>query len=416
MNILQSPWPNPALSALEQAQLPLTLKSTSGTFTIDAQSNVRMYVCGITPYDATHLGHAATYLTFDLINRYSRLSGSSVHFVENITDIDEPLLERAERDGTDWISLAQKETDLFSRDMEALRVLSPEWFVPATQAMDLVDSAISKMQEGGFVYLVDNDLYFRTSLFLSELPISEAEAITIFRERGGDPDREGKEHPLDSLLWLANKNGEPGWDSSHGFGRPGWHIECAVISLRYLLGENYLSGDSSQTSLIDIQGGGSDLIFPHHFMSAIQVKAMTGQQFARGYVHTGMVGLDGEKMSKSKGNLVFVSKLLQEGIDPVVIRFALLQTHYSEDRMWSDANLESATQVVERFRSALSRNEVAPTTELSHQILAALAQNLDTPRVMQLLQDWVEATEEGQVGGSTGELARLLDSALGLAF
>ena len=416
MNILQSPWPNPALSALEQVQLPLTLKSTSGTFTVDPQSNVRMYVCGITPYDATHLGHAATYLTFDLINRYSRLSGSSVHFVENITDIDEPLLERAERDGTDWISLAQKETDLFSRDMEALRVLSPEWFVPATQAMDLVDSAISKMQEGGFVYLVDNDLYFRTSLFLSELPISEAEAITIFRERGGDPDREGKEHPLDSLLWLANKNGEPGWDSSHGFGRPGWHIECAVISLRYLLGENYLSGDSSQTSLIDIQGGGSDLIFPHHFMSAIQVKAMTGQQFARGYVHTGMVGLDGEKMSKSKGNLIFVSKLLQEGIDPVVIRFALLQSHYSEDRMWSDANLESATQVVERFRSALSRNEVAPTTELSHQILAALAQNLDTPRVMQLLQDWVEATEEGQVGGSTGELARLLDSALGLAF
>ena len=416
MNILQSPWPNPALSALEQVQLPLTLKSTSGTFTIDPQSNVRMYVCGITPYDATHLGHAATYLTFDLINRYSRLSGSSVHFVENITDIDEPLLERAERDGTDWISLAQKETDLFSRDMEALRVLSPEWFVPATQAMDLVDSAISKMQEGGFVYLVGNDLYFRTSLFLSELPISEAEAITIFRERGGDPDREGKEHPLDSLLWLANKNGEPGWDSSHGFGRPGWHIECAVISLRYLLGENYLSGDSSQTSLIDIQGGGSDLIFPHHFMSAIQVKAMTGQQFARGYVHTGMVGLDGEKMSKSKGNLIFVSKLLQEGIDPVVIRFALLQSHYSEDRMWSDANLESATQVVERFRSALSRNEVAPTTELSHQILAALAQNLDTPRVMQLLQDWVEATEEGQVGGSTGELARLLDSALGLAF
>lgn len=416
MNILQSPWPNPALSALEQAQLPLTLKSTSGTFTIDPQSNVRMYVCGITPYDATHLGHAATYLTFDLINRYSRLSGSSVHFVENITDIDEPLLERAERDGTDWISLAQKETDLFSRDMEALRVLSPEWFVPATQAMDLVDSAISKMQEGGFVYLVDNDLYFRTSLFLSELPISEAEAITIFRERGGDPDREGKEHPLDSLLWLANKNGEPGWDSSHGFGRPGWHIECAVISLRYLLGENYLSGDSSQTSLIDIQGGGSDLIFPHHFMSAIQVKAMTGQQFARGYVHTGMVGLDGEKMSKSKGNLVFVSKLLHEGIDPVVIRFALLQSHYSEDRMWSEANLESATQVVERFRSALSRNEVAPTSELSHQILAALAQNLDTPRVMQLLQDWVEATEEGQVGGSTGELARLLDSALGLAF
>ncbi len=416
MNILQNPWPNPALSTLEQAKAPLTLQSSSGRFTIDPDTNVRMYVCGITPYDATHLGHAATYLTFDLINRYSRLIGSSLHFVENITDIDEPLLERAARDGTDWESLAQKETDLFSRDMEALRVLSPEWFVPATQTMNLVDDAITKMQQGGFVYSVDNDLYFRTSNFLSELPISELEAIAIFRERGGDPDRDGKEHPLDSLLWLANKKGEPGWNSSHGFGRPGWHIECAVISLRYLLGESYLSGDSSRSALIDIQGGGSDLIFPHHFMSAIQVKAMTGQQFARGYVHTGMVGLDGEKMSKSKGNLVFVSKLLAEGIDPVVIRFALLQSHYSEDRMWSNETLESAQREVERIRSALSRNEVAPTAKLGAEIISALSQNLDTPRIMDLLQQWVKATEDGEIGGSTGELSRLLDSALGLAF
>ena len=416
MNILQNPWPNPALSTLEQAKAPLTLQSSSGRFTIDPDTNVRMYVCGITPYDATHLGHAATYLTFDLINRYSRLIGSSLHFVENITDIDEPLLERAARDGTDWESLAQKETDLFSRDMEALRVLSPEWFVPATQTMNLVDDAITKMQQGGFVYSVDNDLYFRTSNFLSELPISELEAIAIFRERGGDPDRDGKEHPLDSLLWLANKKGEPGWNSSHGFGRPGWHIECAVISLRYLLGESYLSGDSSRSALIDIQGGGSDLIFPHHFMSAIQVKAMTGQQFARGYVHTGMVGLDGEKMSKSKGNLVFVSKLLAEGIDPVVIRFALLQSHYSEDRMWSNETLESAQREVERIRSALSRNEVAPTAELGAEIISSLSQNLNTPRIMDLLQQWVKATEDGEIGGSAGELSRLLDSALGLAF
>ena len=416
MNILQNPWPNPALSTLEQAQAPLTLESSSGRFTIDPHTDVRMYVCGITPYDATHLGHAATYLTFDLINRFSRLIGSSLHFVENITDIDEPLLERAARDGTDWESLAQKETDLFSRDMEALRVLSPEWFVPATRTMNLVDDAITKMQQGGFVYLVENDLYFRTSHFLSELPISELEAIAIFRERGGDPDREGKEHPLDSLLWLANREGEPGWNSSHGFGRPGWHIECAVISLRYLLGESYLSGDSTRSALIDIQGGGSDLIFPHHFMSAVQVKSMTGQQFSRGYVHTGMVGLDGEKMSKSKGNLVFVSKLLEEGIDPVVIRFALLQSHYSEDRMWSNEILEGAEREVERIRSALSRNEVAPTTQVGAEIISALSQNLDTPRVMALLQQWLKATEDGEVGGSTGELSRLLDSALGLAF
>jgi len=375
-----------------------------------------MYVCGITPYDATHLGHAATYLTFDLINRYSQLLGNDVNFVENITDIDEPLLERASRDGTDWITLAQKETDLFARDMEALRVLSPNWFVPATQTMDLVDQAISAMTANGYTYTVENDIYFKTSSFLNELPISTEEAIEIFRERGGDPDRLGKEHPLDSVLWLANKNGEPGWESSHGFGRPGWHIECAVISLRYLLGANFLQGDSSRSALIDIQGGGSDLIFPHHFMSAIQVKAITGQQFSRGYVHTGMVGLDGEKMSKSKGNLVFVSKLLSEGVDPVVIRFALLQSHYSSDRMWDSEVLQMATQRVSEIRSALARTEVAPTGELCLKISEAIADNLNTPLAIKLIADWVVDTENGATGGSSGELSRLLDSVLGLAF
>ncbi len=375
-----------------------------------------MYVCGITPYDATHLGHAATYLTFDLINRYTRLSGGSMHFVENITDIDEPLLVRAERDGSDWQSLAQKETDLFAADMAALRILAPEWFVPATQVMDLVDQAISAMEQNGFVYTLEGDFYFRTKELLADLPYPEAECLRIFGERGGDPERSGKEHPLDPVLWIANKEGEPGWQSSHGFGRPGWHIECAVISLRYLLGEDFLTGDSTRSSLIDIQGGGSDLIFPHHFMSAIQVKAITGAQFARAYVHSGMIGLDGEKMSKSKGNLVFVSKLLEEGVDPVIIRFALLRDHYASDRMWSQEILISATSDVARIRMALSRNEVAPTAAVVAEIITALSENLDTPKAMAAIFTWVDATESGLVGGSTGELARALDSALGLAF
>lgn len=375
-----------------------------------------MYVCGITPYDATHLGHAATYLTFDLINRYTRLSGGSMHFVENITDIDEPLLVRAERDGSDWQSLAQKETDLFAADMAALRILAPEWFVPATQVMDLVDQAISAMEQNGFVYTLEGDFYFRTKELLADLPYPEAECLRIFGERGGDPERSGKEHPLDPVLWIANKEGEPGWQSSHGFGRPGWHIECAVISLRYLLGEDFLTGDSTRSSLIDIQGGGSDLIFPHHFMSAIQVKAITGAQFARAYVHSGMIGLEGEKMSKSKGNLVFVSKLLEEGVDPVIIRFALLRDHYASDRMWSQEILISATSDVARIRMALSRNEVAPTAAVVTEIITALSENLDTPKAMAAIFTWVDATESGLVGGSTGELARALDSALGLAF
>ena len=416
MEILNNPWPSPTLAGMDRSIPFLRLHSTSGPLEIAPGSEQRMYVCGITPYDATHLGHAATYLTFDLINRFTRLSGGVMEFVENITDIDEPLLVRAERNGTDWESLAQKETDLFAADMAALRILAPEWFVPATQAMDLVDDAITAMQNNGYVYALGDDLYFRTKDFLSDLPYSEAECLKIFGERGGDPERPGKEHPLDPVLWIGNKEGEPGWNSSHGFGRPGWHIECAVISLRYLLGEDFFKGDSQRTSLIDIQGGGSDLIFPHHYMSAIQVKAITGQQFARGYVHTGMIGLDGEKMSKSKGNLVFVSTLLNNGVDPVVIRFALLRDHYATERMWSQELLVAAQKDVERIRLALSRNEVAPTHEVVSQIITALSDNLDTPRAITALFDWASATESGLVGGSAGELARALDSALGLAF
>jgi len=375
-----------------------------------------MYVCGITPYDATHLGHAATYLTFDLINRYVLLGGGRVDFVENITDIDEPLLERALRDDVDWKTLAQKETDLFASDMTALRILAPGWFVPATQTMDLVDQVITVMQERGYVYELEGDLYFRTVSFLGELPFAEEECLTIFSQRGGDPDRPGKENPFDPVLWIAHRGEEPGWQSSHGFGRPGWHIECAAISLRYLVGESFLKGDPTREALIDIQGGGRDLIFPHHFMSAIQVQAITGQRFARGYVHTGMIGLNGEKMSKSRGNLVFVSKLLHDGIDPVVIRFALLQGHYSTDREWSTEILQIAIRDVARIRESLSRNEVAPTSNVSNTIMESLADDLDTPRAFAALFNWVQETESGLSGGSAGELARVLDSALGLAF
>ena len=186
--------------------------------------------------------------------------------------------------------------------------------------------------------------------------------------------------------------------------------------MRYLVGEDFCAGVADRATLIDLQGGGRDLIFPHHYMSAVQVKAITGQEFARGYVHTGFIGLDGEKMSKSKGNLVFVSKLLEAGIDPVVIRFALLTDHYSQDRMWSDKRLQIATEEVARIRAALSRNEVAPTTQVVTTIVEALGRNLDTPAALQALADWVEATQSGMTGGSSGEIARALDSVLGLAF
>ena len=373
-----------------------------------------MYVCGITPYDATHLGHAATYLTFDLINRYFSGQGRRVDFVENITDIDDPLLERAERDALDWRDLAADQIALFQSDMTALRVIPPLAYVPATEVMDLVSQAISAMQENGFVYKVENDLYFDISSFLKDLPIPYEEALRIFGERGGDPARSEKRNPLDPILWLANKPGEPGWDSVHGFGRPGWHIECCVIALRFLTGPDFLMHSASAHS-IDIQGGGSDLIFPHHFMSAAQSAAINGAPFSFSFVNTGMVGLDGEKMSKSKGNLVFVSKLLTDGVDPMVIRYALLGGHYSSDRMWTGDLLEHALSEVSAIRSALSREVVAETLPVVQSIANFMADDLDTVSALNAIVQWSKATQAGETGGSAGELSRAMDLLLGLA-
>ncbi len=417
MEILENPWPTPFAPAIRSEKFPpLTFKAKNGSHSFSVGAPLSMYVCGITPYDATHLGHAATYLTFDLINRFKRAAGDSVDFVENITDVDEPLFERAKRDSLDWRDLGQEQTDLYRNDMTALRVFPPSYFVPVTQVMPLIDEAIAAIVKNGYTYMVDNDLYFRTQEFLGDLPITESEAVAIFSQRGGDPERAGKEHPLDPVLWIANKEGEPGWMSSHAFGRPGWHVECCVISLRYLLGANFLDGNKSSETLIDIQGGGSDLIFPHHFMSAAQSKAMTGQKFARAFVHTGMIGLDGEKMSKSKGNLVFVSKLLDQGVDPVVIRFALLQGHYSQDRMWSDDVLEKAITDVQEIRTTLAMMEVAPTDSLITTLIESLADDLNTSRFFNDLKTWVGDCHKGLRGGSAGELSRAMDSLLGLAF
>lgn len=417
MEILDNPWPTPFAPSVQKGNFPpLKLKGSKGTHSFESGSPLSMYVCGITPYDATHLGHAATYLTFDLINRYKRAAGDTVNFVENITDVDEPLFERAHRDSLDWRELGESQTDLYRNDMTALRVFPPKYFVPVTQVMPLIDEAIVAIVKNGYAYKVENDLYFRTREFLPELPISESDALAIFGQRGGDPDRVGKEHPLDPVLWIANKEDEPGWQSSHGFGRPGWHVECCVISLRYLLGDNFLQGNKLSKTLIDIQGGGSDLIFPHHFMSAAQSKAMTGQVFARAFVHTGMIGLDGEKMSKSKGNLVFVSKLIDQGIDPVVIRFALLQGHYSQDRMWSSEVLQTAIDEVQEIRTALAMMEVAPTDSLVTILIECLADDLDTSRFFTALKAWVNDCHKGLRGGSAGELSRSMDSLLGLAF
>ncbi len=419
--MLRHSWPSIFIPEVTRTLPPLTLHTQAGNALV-SEVPFTMYVCGITPYDATHLGHAATYLTYDLILRYQTALGIGVSFAENITDIDEPLLERAARDGVDWKELADSQIELFASDMTALHIQAPDSFVPVTRVMSLVERAVTRMQENGFVYSVGADLYFDISTFLPKLPISLEAAMAIFAERGGDPAREGKRHPLDPVLWIAERAGEPGWESSHGKGRPGWHIECAVIALTFLAGEEFLSSADGMTrslasSSITLQGGGSDLIFPHHFMSGAQAEAITGIPFAQHYVHTALVGLDGEKMSKSRGNLVFVSQMLQDGTDPMVIRWALLSTHYQQERMWVPAEMGRFQREVDLVRLALSREEVLPTDQLINNIVEALSTNLDTPIALKAVLDWAEATVASESGSQhgTGELSRTLDALLGLA-
>jgi L-cysteine:1D-myo-inositol 2-amino-2-deoxy-alpha-D-glucopyranoside ligase len=394
----------------------LRLKLTSGDLEgFKSDLSFKMYVCGITPYDATHLGHAATYLTFDLINRYLSLSGTKVDFVENITDIDDPLFERAKRDNQSWSELGSSQVALFESDMTSLRVLPPRNYVSVTEAMDSIIIAIERLVDEGFTYELSGNIYFRISPYLESLPITLEAAIEIFAQRGGDPERSGKQHPLDPILWVANKDGEPGWNSKMGFGRPGWHIECSVIALENLVGPDYLEEQSGVSKTISLQGGGTDLIFPHHFMSAALAKALTKEDFAQAYLHAAMVGLDGEKMSKSKGNLVFVSKLLKEGIDPMTLRHALLSERYSEDRMWSQETLQQSEERVVRLRSALSRIECAPTDGVIQLIAQSIADDLNTPTALDVLDKWASESLVGKSGGSVGEISRFIDNALGLA-
>jgi L-cysteine:1D-myo-inositol 2-amino-2-deoxy-alpha-D-glucopyranoside ligase len=383
---------------------------------LERKSKYKIYVCGITPYDATHLGHAATYLTFDLINRYLRLSGATVSFVQNITDIDDPLLERAERDGTSWQELATSQINLFRGDMVNLHVIPPDHYIGVVEAMGIIIKSIQALVDTGNTYMVDSDLYFDVhsdSNFGSRSHLSQDEMLKIFSQRGGDPKRAGKRNPLDALLWRGERPGEPAWESPFGAGRPGWHIECSAIALTYLSRESLDEG--SDTHSIDIQGGGSDLVFPHHEMSASQCVLITNKEFASHYVHAGMIGLDGEKMSKSLGNLVFVSTLISQGVEPAAIRWALFSSHFMQDRMWSHQALEDASRWIVQLRSALSRVDVAPTTPIIDGIIQALAENLDTSMALKLIQSWIVETENGGTGGEAGELSRALDTILGLA-
>jgi L-cysteine:1D-myo-inositol 2-amino-2-deoxy-alpha-D-glucopyranoside ligase len=409
------PWAPVAVPRLDGGGMPLRLHDTAtGRVRPTAPAaTATMYVCGITPYDATHLGHAATYIAFDLVNRLWRDAGHDVHYVQNVTDIDDPLLERAARDQDDWVVLGLRETALFREDMEALRVIPPRQFVGAVEAMGEISELVGKLLASGAGYRVDDpvypDVYFDSSAtghFGYESNLDEATMVALSRERGGDPDRPGKRHPADALLWRMARPGEPSWESDLGAGRPGWHVECAAIALNRL------------GTQIDLNGGGSDLIFPHHEFGAAHAEAITGvHPFARHYTHTGMIGLDGVKMSKSRGNLVFVSKLRSTGVDPNAIRLALLAGHYRQDRSWTPQLLAEAQERLARWRAAASLDAGPPADDLVARLRAHLADDLDTPQALAAVDAWAAQAGAGRGSDRTapGLVRDAVDALLGVA-
>ncbi len=404
-------WPKPEIPSLPGRGSALRLHDT-GTGTVRPTSpgdTALMYVCGITPYDATHMGHAATYVAFDLAYRVWLDSGHDVHYVQNVTDVDDPLLTRALETGEDWTALAGREIALFREDMTAISVIPPRHYIGAVESIPLVLEYIAKLQSAGSVYEVDGDLYFRVHSdpsFGSIAGLDEQKMVEIFAERGGDPDRAGKENPLDCLLWQLERPGDPSWDSPFGRGRPGWHIECSAIALDHL------------GPTIDLQGGGSDLAFPHHEMGASEAQVATGKTpYARHYTHAGMVRLDGEKMSKSRGNLVLVSKLRAAGVDPAAIRLALLAHHYRHDWDWTDEDLRSAEERLAAWRAAVAAPAAPGATPVISAVRAHLANDLDAPSALATIDRWAEQTRlrsgaSGADDRSSGSGVRDLVSAL----
>ncbi|HVE98210.1 MAG TPA: cysteine--1-D-myo-inosityl 2-amino-2-deoxy-alpha-D-glucopyranoside ligase [Mycobacteriales bacterium] len=389
----------PALRVWDTATRELRPVAPGGTFT--------MYVCGITPYDAAHLGHAMTYLTYDLVYRHMLDAGHDVRYTQNVTDVDDPLFERAAETGEDWTALGTREIEQFRADMTALHVLPPTHFVGAVEAVPEIVDLVGALRSAGVTYDVEGDTYLSVGAYQRFGEIGQFDRdvmIELSRTNGGDPDRVDKKDPLDPLLWLAARPGEPSWEAPWGAGRPGWHVECSAIA-RTTLGDT-----------IDLHGGGTDLVFPHHEMSATTSCLASGTwPFARTWLHVAMVGLHGEKMSKSKGNLVFVRHLRLEH-EPVAVRLALLAHHYREPWEWFHDDVLGADERVVRWRRATELAAGPPLGDLVDDVRRRIADDLDAPGALAAVDRWVG--EALRVGGrdaaAPAEVRRVVDALLGV--
>ncbi|MHA7238760.1 cysteine--1-D-myo-inosityl 2-amino-2-deoxy-alpha-D-glucopyranoside ligase [Arthrobacter sp. TMS1-12-1] len=419
-------WNSTPVPVLGGTQSSISLFDTAlqGPAALGDRTECSLYVCGITPYDATHLGHAATYVAFDLLNRTWRDAGATVRYVQNVTDVDDPLLERATATGVDWRDLAADQIALFREDMEALNVLPPDHYIGAVESIDWIVPIVEKLVGRDLAYTVpgeggepDGDVYFSLDAaaaldqddaarwFLGQVSHLDVETmLALSAERGGDPQRSSKRNALDPLLWRVARPGEPSWPAgSLGDGRPGWHIECSVIAQRFL------------PSPFTVQGGGSDLVFPHHEMSAAHAWAAGGTPLAQHYAHAGMVGYEGGKMSKSRGNLVLVSRLRQAGVDPAAIRLAILAHHYRADWSWTDDVLDAAIRRLAAWREAARTATGDDVAELRDRVRAHLADDLDAPSALAAVDAWAAGRPSQAPGGAGGRaLGDVVDALLGV--
>ena len=342
---------------------------------------VRMYVCGITPYDSTHLGHAAQFLTYDLLTRRLEDLGHEVRMVRNITDVDDSILPKARELGIPYLELAAAETARFHSDVAALEFRPPIAEPRATDAVPHIIDLVGRLLDSGHAYVSGGFVYFDVSTFpdfgkLSHYP--EDRMIKLARARGGNPDDPHRRAPLDFVLWQPSLSDEPAWRAPFGVGRPGWHIECSAMVLH------------EHGPTIDLHGGGTDLIFPHHECEIAQSESLTGRPCARHWMHSAMVSYEGEKMSKSLGNLVFVSDVLKT-TDPRAVRLALTRHHYRSGFEWYDTDLDDAVALLHRLLAAAECAGGPDPAPFAARVRAALDDDLDAPHALEALDDLASA-------------------------